>query len=350
MNEQQFLLQLDQYLQKLNEGERADIRRDFEEYFESGRMEGKTTEEIIASLGSPEKIAEDLLVAYDESDFVQEVVEVEQHSSVGYYNIEVDVDNANIILKSTDKEQAYLEVNDTDGRTETDLKIVGDTLVVKVKRHEIVRRFLFITFVGDLGKSDVTLYVPNAQYKKITVYNDNGRILCEDLYADKVQLESDNGRVIANNLRGTELEAESDNGRVVLTNVQVANITAHSDNGRVIAEHCHSEKITLKSSNGRIELKEVTGHLNARSANGRIEAFLSKVTAHSRLKSDNGSIKVYTPDRLKDVIIDASTTWGSSTMYEESTRHYFDGEGKVTLHLETSNGRIVVAQELLQHV
>src|SRR3982750_3460727 len=98
MNEQQFLLQLDQYLLKLNEGERADIRRDFEEYFESGRMEGKTTEEIIASLGSPEKIAEDLLVAYDESDFVQEVVEVVEHS-VGYHTIQVDVDSANIIVK-----------------------------------------------------------------------------------------------------------------------------------------------------------------------------------------------------------------------------------------------------------
>ncbi len=348
MNEQQFLLQLDQYLQKLNVGERADIRRDFEEYFESGRMEGKTTEEIIASLGSPEKIAEDLLVAYDESDFVQEVVEVIEHS-VGYHKIEVDVDSANIILKSTDKEQPYLEVNDKDGRTETDLKIVGDTLVVKVKRQEIVKKFLFITFIGDLGKSDVTLYVPTAQYKKITVYNDNGRILFEDLFADKIQLESDNGRVIVNNVRGTELEAESDNGRVVLTNVHVANITAYSDNGRIIAEHCHGEKINLKSSNGRIELKEVTGNLNARSSNGRIEAVLSKVTAHSRLKTDNGSIKLYTPDKLKDVVIDASTTWGSSTIYDEPTKRYSNGASLYTLHLETSNGKIVVSQETAQH-
>ncbi len=348
MNEQQFLLQLDQYLQKLNEGERADIRRDFEEYFESGRMEGKTTEEIIASLGSPEKIAEDLLVVYDEADFVQEVVEVIEHS-VGYHKIEVDVDNANIILKTTDKEQPYLEVNDKDGRTETDLKIVGDTLVVKVKRQEIVRRFLFITFVGDLGKSDVTLYVPTAQYKKITVNNDNGRILCEDLLADKVQLESDNGRVIVNNVRGSELEVESDNGRIVLTNLHIANITAHSDNGRIIAEYCHGVKVNLKSSNGRIELKEVTGQLNVRTSNGRIEAVLSKVTSNGRLKTDNGSIKLYTQDILKDVIIDASTTWGSCTMYDEPTKRYSNGESLYTLHLETSNGKIVVAQETVQH-
>lgn len=347
MNEQQFLLQLDQYLLKLNEGERADIRRDFEEYFESGRMEGKTTEEIIASLGSPEKIAEDLLVAYDESDFVQEVVEVVEHS-VGYHNIQVDVDNANIIIMSTDKDQPYLEVNDKDGRTDTDLKIVGDTLVVKVKRHEIVRRFLFITFIGDLGKSDVTLYVPKAQYKKITVNNDNGRILCEDLYADKVQLESDNGRIIVNDVKGTELEAESDNGRVVLTNVHAANVSAYSDNGRIIAEHCHGEKINLKSSNGRIELKEVTGHLNVRSSNGRIEALLSQVTANSRLKTDNGSIRLYIPDRLIDVVIDASTTWGSCTMFDAPMKRYTDGEGKYTLQLETSNGKIVVAHEPVQ--
>ena len=45
MNEQQFLDLLDNHLQILKKQERDDIRRDFEEYFENGRAEGKTTEE-----------------------------------------------------------------------------------------------------------------------------------------------------------------------------------------------------------------------------------------------------------------------------------------------------------------
>ena len=93
----------------------------------------------------------------------------------------------------------------------------------------------------------------------------------------------------------------------------------------------------------------MTGQLHARSSNGRIEAIISNVTANSRLKTDNGSIKVYTPNRLKDVVIDASTTWGSCTIYDDSTKRYVDGNGQFTLRLESSNGKIIVAQEIEQH-
>ena len=57
INGQQYLMNLDNHLSKLNEKERANIRRDFEEYFENGRVEGKMTEEIIDSLGAAETIA-----------------------------------------------------------------------------------------------------------------------------------------------------------------------------------------------------------------------------------------------------------------------------------------------------
>ena len=59
MNEQQFLILLDYHLEKLQQQEREDIRRDFEEYFENGRAEGKTTEEIIQSFGNIKELAEE---------------------------------------------------------------------------------------------------------------------------------------------------------------------------------------------------------------------------------------------------------------------------------------------------
>ncbi|MBS4210060.1 DUF1700 domain-containing protein [Bacillus sp. FJAT-50079] len=61
MTKYQFLKILDSALQKLPADERADILQDFEEHYSMGMAEGKTEEELSASLGSPQQIAKDLL-------------------------------------------------------------------------------------------------------------------------------------------------------------------------------------------------------------------------------------------------------------------------------------------------
>ncbi|GIN92330.1 hypothetical protein J6TS1_25050 [Siminovitchia terrae] len=62
MTKYQFMRILESSLEKLSEEERKDILQDFEEHFILGKEEGKTEEEISASLGSPQQIAKDLLV------------------------------------------------------------------------------------------------------------------------------------------------------------------------------------------------------------------------------------------------------------------------------------------------
>lgn len=64
MNKTQFLTSLDQALQRLSDDERRDILHDFEEHFTFGMEEGKTEAEIAASLGSVDKIANELLLEH----------------------------------------------------------------------------------------------------------------------------------------------------------------------------------------------------------------------------------------------------------------------------------------------
>src|SRR5699024_924262 len=61
---EQFLRSLDKSLKGLSSDERRDIMHDFEEHFAFGIEEGKTEKEIATSLGSPDKIAKELLAAY----------------------------------------------------------------------------------------------------------------------------------------------------------------------------------------------------------------------------------------------------------------------------------------------
>lgn len=63
-------------LVRLTEAEKDDILRDFQEYFDMGLTEGKTEEEIVAALGSPQQLAKDLQANYH-------VEQAQAHTSTG---------------------------------------------------------------------------------------------------------------------------------------------------------------------------------------------------------------------------------------------------------------------------
>lgn len=64
MTKDQFFSKLNTSLKRLPSEEREDILQDFEEHFAAGIEKGKTEEEIIISLGSPEQIAKELVAIY----------------------------------------------------------------------------------------------------------------------------------------------------------------------------------------------------------------------------------------------------------------------------------------------
>lgn len=76
MNKEQFLKQLNDSLTRLSLEERQDILQDYEEYFAIGMEQGKTDQEISASLGNPKQIAKELLATYH-------LGQVEQTTSAG---------------------------------------------------------------------------------------------------------------------------------------------------------------------------------------------------------------------------------------------------------------------------
>lgn len=64
MNEKQFLAELDRALKKIPREVRVDMLSDYREHFAIGKEEGKKEEEISRALGSPQKMAKELLATY----------------------------------------------------------------------------------------------------------------------------------------------------------------------------------------------------------------------------------------------------------------------------------------------
>ena len=61
MTKHEFLAELATALQRIPEGERQDILRDYEEYFTDAAHAGRTDAEVIATLGQPAHIAKQLI-------------------------------------------------------------------------------------------------------------------------------------------------------------------------------------------------------------------------------------------------------------------------------------------------
>lgn len=76
MTKEQFLTDLGNALKKLPSSERDDIIHDYEEYFTIGLADGKTEEELAASLGSPRQLGRELSA-------VHHVDSIEGSNSVG---------------------------------------------------------------------------------------------------------------------------------------------------------------------------------------------------------------------------------------------------------------------------
>jgi len=348
MNEQQFLDLLDYHLVKLQQQERDDIRRDFEEYFENGRTEGKTTEDIIKSFGSIEELAEELLASYDEEDFMENVAVVKNDKPIPYQNVEIEANGVNVVIVPTDAEQALIETKDKDHLTEAAMQIKDDTLYISIKRQEQVRRFWFITIIGTINTIDTVVYLPKKQYEKLVIHNDNGRIKVSETIAQQFYLQSDNGRILTDYIQGKVLDAHSANGRVVLTETNIDLVKASSNNGRIIAENVKGQELQFDSDNGRVEMKNVLGEIKARSRNGRIVAQLNTVQSPINFETDNGQIILSTEGKIQNIEIDSWTAWGSVSIYNEKTSHYSHGTRANTIKLKTSNGKITVEDLLAQ--
>lgn len=64
MTKDQFIHQLEIEIKKLPDAERQDILQDYREYFDIAVQEGKKEEEVSSALGSPRKLAKELLAQY----------------------------------------------------------------------------------------------------------------------------------------------------------------------------------------------------------------------------------------------------------------------------------------------
>ena len=348
--EKEFLQKLELSIIRLREEERLDIIRDFKEYFSNGRAEGKTDDEIIASLGPLEELSKELLSVYSEEEFITNV-DMIPATETDFNRVDIKSNRANITIIPSSDEKPSIQIKDNDGKTNVVMEIENQTLKIRVVREENIKKFFFVIINVNLTLNvHVTILLPQKLYEELVVKNRSGKIEIQSLQAKKCFFKTDNGRIVMQDLLASSVKAETDNGRILLEKSNFTNVTATTDNGRIVVQDTKAEKFDLSTDNGRIELHNVTGEIWATTDNGRIEGYIPMVTKPLTWKTDNGSILLKTDQPLKDATLSAKTDLGLITVYGEKGKNFKFGNGTIPINFKTDMGRITVMTEDFEKV
>ncbi|MCM3742562.1 DUF4097 family beta strand repeat-containing protein [Sporosarcina luteola] len=342
MTENRFISELEQALKRLPVDERNDILQDIREYFLNGRNDGKSEEEIAASLGSPAKIAAELLEAYPFAETADlgdrptsEVITIQDDS---FTKVDIEVQHGSLTVLPSDTAETRIELTGTKEKLELTAEVLGDTLRIKLKNKT---HWLFLFNFNTKGVA-LKVFIPKKLYQSISMKSDNGRIHAEKLIGKQIECRTDNGRIELSELAATSLEAETDNGRIEISKVQSDRLKAKTDNGRVTMRHVEAESIYAESDNGRIEFDQVDGELTAITDNGRIVLAGDNLDRSIDFQTDNGSIEITTLHKATNATILAKTGHGRIDIYGERNSRSRFGEELHQIRLKSDNGRITV--------
>ncbi|WP_432355480.1 DUF4097 family beta strand repeat-containing protein [Sporosarcina sp. A2] len=341
MTENQYIVELEGLLRRLPLEERQDIVQDIREYFVEGREDGKTDDEITASLGFPSTIATELLSSYPESTEVvgtstgSEVIHIQESD---YKSISIDVQHGALILSPSIKDMTTVELTGSNEKLHLSAEVQGDLLVVKLK--SLRPRFMMFSF--SMKAVVLKVSIPKKLYEAITLKTNNGRIYAEKLLCQALRVDSDNGRIQLREIATRLLETKTDNGIIEVTNTQSDRISAKSDNGRIEMRHVEGDEIAVKTDNGRIELSHVNGNIVGETDNGRITLLTGSLDRNIDMHTDNGSILIQSETKPTNVSIHVKTDHGRVDVFGEKNSRTDFGSCEHKIRLKSDNGRITV--------
>lgn len=341
MTENQFIAELENALKQLSSEERNDILQDIREYFTNGREDGKSDSEIANSLGSPNKIAEELLTSYSfvandiPDDISNELITLQNNS---YTNVDINVQHGALVVRPSNDTVTTVELIGANEKLTLSAEVIGDTLTIRLKN---LRHWLFM-FNFNMKAVTVNVFIPKKVYQSFAMKSDNGRIDAEKLLGQKVTAKSDNGRIQLNEIATSTLTAETDNGRITLDKIQAENIKTETDNGRIEMQHVEADAVFAESDNGRIMLDDVNGSITGKTDNGRITLDTTSLDRNIDFQTDNGSILVQSKNEPTNVTIQAKTGNGRIDVFGERNSRTVIGTGENTIRLKSDNGRITV--------
>ena len=324
MTKKEYLEALSLALQHTDDAARDELLNDFEEHFTIGKANGRTDDDIMASLGP----IDELVAALDlplKKTTIPVHTELSAKTFSDVQTIEVDSLHAEVRVIASSDSLTHVAFK-SDGKLvdklaySTEVTQRGQTLSIKV---EPIKRF----FIARASQLTIEVAVA-ASVKDLRLESASGEFHLNDLTLDKVIAKSASGDVHAHHVNVNRFEGTTASGDLHFTGGR-GELSLSTASGDVYGEGYEASDVTVRSASGDVTYKGrcVRLSINTASGDGNLELLgAQEVTIHTvsgdfdldvdradeglraTLKSVSGDLVVHSPegtyeaDRHSDVI------------------------------------------------
>ena len=391
MTKYSFLNELDQLLQGLDEAERREVLEDYEEHFAFAKRADKSIKDVIASVGTPKEIAQELLgddfnenatnsntthskinlAGFDLGGFVNNITDSVEtlvdniHENVGerfefpdeeladatesvsmiteviemegVKNIVVDAKNQKIKISKTHYPTARIRLS----RGILRAVVEGDTL--KIEAREIKRKFIIGNFINIEMGSKLEIELPATTYELVKAKTANAKIEIDHFEVTELDLETINGRIEAKAIQAKQMQLSTSNGSIEIERGS-GNVSVRTTNGGIKVKQLVGT-LTARTSNGKIAINDVSRDIIADTTNGKIELENQTITQQVELSTTNSKIEIKLKQKPADAKFELTTTHGKTLLFGNERNYELFGTGENLVDLSTTNGKIEVVVE-----
>ena len=175
------------------------------------------------------------------------------------------------------------------------LQTSGNKLTISDKDE----RLWFLRFGTNIGKTGLTLYLPEKDYQSLKVRTATGSVNVQSgFHCEDAELKSDTGSVTVSSAKfSDDLEVKTSTGRVSLSGIRADDLSVKTATGSIkLSDVIVSEGMEVKSDTGSVELVKCDGaKIKIKTDTGRISGTLLTGKAFD-VKSDTGRVNI--PDSV----------------------------------------------------
>ena len=279
MNKHDYLEALNQALQTADEAARDELMHDFEEHFAIGKANGRSDDDIIASLGP----VDELIAALDlPPKKITDTPKTEATGQAfsGITSVEVDSLHAEVAIRPSSDDQTRVTF-ENDGKLvdklaySTEVVQRGQTLVIKV---EPVKRFFLNS------ASDLTIVIDVAStVQQLRLESASGDLDVSDVALNHLQVKSASGDVHAHRVIAHRFEGSTASGDLHFERCR-GDLNLNTASGSVYAKIHEAAEAQLRSASGDLnyEGRCPNVYINTASGDGRLDLTgADQITIHS---------------------------------------------------------------------
>ena len=280
MTKNEFLKNLENELMQLSSAVRNDILNEYENHINEGMKDGESEEAVVASLGNPADIAEEILSVEDIEESAEAPEYITMQSNVLHDINPKEIDAIDIqgeFLTVEIRNGAKFEMNyESPGeQSEFSHGVEGDKLIFRHKSKNAKKvHFNILGFIRNRNyRSDKLTIIWPETLTDLKIRTDKGTVTLKGLTAKSFDVVTDLGSIKIENIVGVNGKFTSDMGSVTVENSGFDDVKLETDMGRVKSDNVVAKYQSYSTDMGAIDIKNaqpdsnITGHTDMGSIN-----------------------------------------------------------------------------------